>query len=191
MQCGESELYSPPGKPSREGVYNTKRMQAIQGRVFKFGDNINSDIIIPGRYLIYIDRERLGQHAFEMLGEGFSARLRTFDILVAGRNFGCGSAREQAATAIQGLGIKAVVACSFARTFYRNAINDGLPIVECPEIYEAVQEGDEIRIDLAQGRIEHGGKQYSFPKMPDSVRRILELGGLAEYLKTQLRPAPQ
>jgi len=159
---------------------------AIQGRVFKFGDNINSDIIIPGRYLIYIDAERLGQHAFEMLGEGFPAKLRNFDILVAGRNFGCGSAREQAATAIQGLGIKAVVACSFARTFYRNAINDGLPIVECPAVYNAVQEGDEIRIDLAAGKITHGGKEYPFPIMPESVRRILELGGLAAYLKAQL-----
>jgi 3-isopropylmalate/(R)-2-methylmalate dehydratase small subunit len=162
-------------------------MQAtIQGRVFKFGDNINSDIIIPGRYLIYIDAERLSQHAFEMLGESFPAKLRQFDILVAGRNFGCGSAREQAATAIQGLGIQAVVACSFARTFYRNAINDGLPIVECPAVYEAVQEGDEMQIDLPAGKIRHAGKEYPFPLMPESVRRILELGGLAAYLKTQV-----
>ncbi len=158
----------------------------IQGRVYKFGDNINSDIIIPGRYLIYIDRERLGQHAFEMLGDGFPDKLRSFEILVAGRNFGCGSAREQAATAIQGLGIKAVVAASFARTFYRNAINDGLPIVESPALYAAVQEGSEIRIDLEAAKIHHEGKEYSFPKMPESVRKILELGGLANYLKTQL-----
>ena len=158
----------------------------IQGRVFKFGDNINSDVIIPGRYLIYIDKERLGQHAFEMLGEGFGAKLRSFDILVAGRNFGCGSAREQAATAIQGLGIKAVVACSFARTFYRNAINDGLPIVECPALYPVVAAGDAIQIDLAAGKIHHAGREHTFPKMPDSVRQILELGGLAEYLKAQL-----
>lgn len=158
----------------------------IEGRVYRFGDNINSDIIIPGRYLIYIDRERLGQHAFEMLGDGFPDRLRSFDILVAGRNFGCGSAREQAATAIQGLGIKAVVASSFARTFYRNAINDGLPIVECPELYAAVAEGDRIRIDLEAGAIELAGRQYAFPKMPESVRKIIELGGLAAYLQTQL-----
>lgn len=162
----------------------------IQGRIYKFGDNINSDVIIPGRYLIYIDRERLAQHAFEMLGDGFPDKLRAFDILVAGRNFGCGSAREQAATAIQGLGIKAVVACSFARTFYRNAINDGLPIVECPELYPAVREGDEMRIDLSTGKIHHGAKDYPFPVMPDSVRRILELGGLAEYLKSQLSGPP-
>src|SRR5579872_5519470 len=119
----------------------------IEGRVFRFGDNVNSDIIIAGRYLIYIDPKELAQHAFEMLGEGFPARLRDYDILVAGRNFGCGSAREQAATAIKGLGIKAVVAVSFARTFYRNAINDGLTIVECPELYAAVAEGDHIAID--------------------------------------------
>jgi 3-isopropylmalate/(R)-2-methylmalate dehydratase small subunit len=159
----------------------------IKGRVYKFGDNINSDIIIPGRYLIYIDREKLGQHAFEMLGEGFPDKLRSFDIFVAGRNFGCGSAREQAATAIQGLGIKAVVASSFARTFYRNAINDGLPIMECPALYAAVKEGDEIEIDLEAGTIRLGAREYTFPKMPESVRKILELGGLAEYLKTQLQ----
>lgn len=158
----------------------------IQGRVYKFGDNINSDVIIPGRYLIYIDRERLAQHAFEMLGEGFPDKLRSFDILVAGRNFGCGSAREQAATAIQGLGIKAVVACSFARTFYRNAINDGLPIVECPAVYDAVDEGDEIRVDLRAGRVHLRETEYAFPPMPDSVRKILEAGGLAEYLKATL-----
>src|SRR5271170_4000054 len=162
----------------------------IQGRACKFGDNINSDIIIPGRYLIYIDAQKLSEHAFEVLGKEYPAKLRNFQILVAGRNFGCGSAREQAATAIQGLGIKAVVACSFARTFYRNAINDGLPIIECPELYPAVEEGDDIQIDLAASKIRHetqqGGKEYTFPQLPDSVRKILELGGLAAYLKTQL-----
>src|SRR5438093_5103783 len=127
----------------------------IQGRVFKFGDNINSDIIIPGRYLIYIEPEKLAEHAFEVLGEGFPEKLRNFDIFVAGRNFGCGSAREQAVTAIMGLGIKAVVASSFARTFYRNAINSGLPIVECPEIYDAVDEGVEVRLDIADCQFLH------------------------------------
>jgi 3-isopropylmalate/(R)-2-methylmalate dehydratase small subunit len=158
----------------------------IRGRIYKFGDNVNSDIIIAGRYLIYIEPQELAQHAFEMLGEGFPARLRDYDILVAGRNFGCGSAREQASTAIKGLGIKAVVAASFARTFYRNAINDGLTIVECPELYAAVAEGDRIAIELAEGRITHQGRSYSFPQMPDSVRKILELGGLANYLKANL-----
>lgn len=158
----------------------------IQGRAYKFGDNVNSDIIIPGRYLIYIDQQKLAEHAFEVLGPEFPAKLRSFEILVAGRNFGCGSAREQAATAIQGLGIKAVVACSFARTFYRNAINDGLPIFECPDLYAAVEEGDDLTIDLAGSKILHRGKEYGFPQLPESVRKILELGGLAAYLKTQL-----
>ena len=158
----------------------------IEGRLFKLGDNVNSDIIIPGRYLIHIDAAELAKHAFEMLGEEFPAKLRGYDILLAGRNFGCGSAREQAATAIKGLGIKAVIAASFARTFYRNAINDGLPIVECPEVYEAAREGDTVRVSLAEGRLEHAGRAYGFPQIPPSVRRILELGGLANYLKATL-----
>src|ERR1041384_8460744 len=103
----------------------------LQGKLYKFGDNVNSDIIIAGRYLIYIEPDKLAEHAFEMLGDGFPSRLREFDILVAGRNFGCGSAREQAVTAIMGLGIKAVVASSFARTFYRNAIHSRLTIIKC------------------------------------------------------------
>jgi 3-isopropylmalate dehydratase small subunit len=155
----------------------------ISGRVYKFGDNVNSDIIIAGRYLIYIEPEELAKHAFEMLGEGFPAKLRGYEILVAGRNFGCGSAREQASTAIKGLGIKVVIAASFARTFYRNAINDGLTIVESPEVYAAVNEGEEVSVDLAQGKISHAGREYSFPQIPSSVRKILELGGLANYLK--------
>ncbi len=158
----------------------------IEGRIFRFGDNVNSDVIIPGRYLIYIEPEKLAQHAFEVLGEGFPAKLLNFQIIVAGHNFGCGSAREQAVTAIQGLGIRAIVACSFARTFYRNAINSGLPIVECPELYSAIGEGDEIRIDLASGEIRHDGAAYRFPKFPDSMRQLLEAGGLAKYLKAQL-----
>ena len=155
----------------------------IRGKVYKFGDNVNSDIIIPGRYLIYIEPDKLAEHAFEVLGADVAKKLRGYDILVAGRNFGCGSAREQAATAIMGLGVKAVVACSFARTFYRNAINSGLPIIECPALWEAVGENDQIEIDIANATIQCGDKQHAFPKFPDSVRKLLELGGLAEYLK--------
>lgn len=158
----------------------------IEGTVYKFGDNVNSDVIIPGRYLIYIEPDKLAEHAFEVLGSGFPSKLRNFEIFVAGRNFGCGSAREQAVTAIIGLGIKAVVAVSFARTFYRNAINSGLTIVECPELYPAVLEGDEIQIDIPAGEIRHKEATYAFPKFPESMRQLLELGGLAEYLKSQL-----
>ena len=159
--------------------------QRIRGKVFKFGDNINSDIIIPGRYLIYIEPEKLAEHAFEVLGDSYPQNLRRYSIFVAGKNFGCGSAREQAVTAIAGLGVKAIVACSFARTFYRNAINSGLPIIECPDLYDAVQEGDEIEIDIVAGGIRYRQAVYSFPQFPDSVRELLEVGGLAEYLKTR------
>ena len=159
----------------------------IRGRVYKFGDNVNSDIIIPGRYLIYIEPEKLAEHAFEVLGADVPKKLRNYDVFVAGRNFGCGSAREQAATAIIGLGVKAVVACSFSRTFYRNAINSGLPIIECPSLYESAREDDHIEIDLTHGTISCSGKQHTFPKFPDSVRQLLELGGLAEYLKQSVK----
>jgi 3-isopropylmalate/(R)-2-methylmalate dehydratase small subunit len=159
----------------------------IRGKVYKLGDNVNSDIIIPGRYLIYIEPEKLAEHAFEVLGPDVPKKLGSYDIFVAGRNFGCGSAREQAATAIIGLGVKAVIACSFARTFYRNAINSGLPIIECPSLYEAVLEDDQIEIDVANGTIQCGSDQHAFPKFPDSVRQLLELGGLAEYLKQSVK----
>ncbi|HEY4342264.1 MAG TPA: 3-isopropylmalate dehydratase [Steroidobacteraceae bacterium] len=162
----------------------------ISGRVFKFGDNVNSDIIIAGRYLIYIEPAELAKHAFEMLGSEFPDKLRGYDIIVAGRNFGCGSAREQASTAIKGLGIRAVVAASFARTFYRNAINDGLTIVECPQVVAAVSEGDTLSIDLVNGRLTHDERDYPFPQIPPSVRKILELGGLANYLKANLQVPP-
>lgn len=162
----------------------------IRGKVYRFGDNVNSDIIIAGRYLIYIEPEKLAEHAFEVLGPEVQKTLRGYNIFVAGRNFGCGSAREQAATAILGLGVKAVVACSFARTFYRNAINSGLPIVECPALYEAVQQDDEIAIDLAAGQIALSGKVYNFPKFPDSMRQLLEVGGLAAYLKQSAKASP-
>lgn len=161
-------------------------LEPIQGTVFKFGDNVNSDVIIPGRYLIYIDPAKLAEHAFEVLGPEYPAKLNDFDVLVAGRNFGCGSAREQAATALIGLGIRAVVATSFSRTFYRNAINAGLPIVECPELVEAAGEGDEVTIDLSAGQITRNGKTYDCPKFPDSLQALLEAGGLAAYLKATL-----
>lgn len=155
----------------------------IRGRVVKFGDHLNTDVIIPGRYLIYVDPEPLSEHAFEVLGDEYPDRLREFDILVAGENFGCGSAREQAVTAIQGLGIHCVVASSFARAFYRNAINRGFPIVECPELIPEVKEGDEVTIDLSSGQIRLGTRTFGFPGLPETVQRILDAGGLVAYLR--------
>ncbi len=155
----------------------------IVGKVFKMGDDVNTDVIIPGKYLIHTDPDELAKYAFSVMGPEYTERLRKFDIIVAGENFGCGSAREQGATAIKGLKMKAVVARSFARIFYRNAINAGLPIVECPATFNAVNEGDQITIDFAEGRIETPRGEFSFAPMPDSIFKILDAGGLVEYLK--------
>lgn len=157
----------------------------IAGRIFKMGDNVNTNVIVPGEYLKYTDPDELAKGAFSPMGPEYTERLRKFDIIVAGQNFGCGSAREQAATAIKGLKIKAVIAHSFARTFYRNAINVALPIVESPEASDAVNEGDQISIDFAEGKIKTPQGEFSFAPMPDSIFRILKAGGLVEYLKAQ------
>ena len=157
----------------------------IAGRVFKMGDDVNTDVIIPGKYLIHTDPEELAKYAFSVMGPEYTERLRKFDIIVAGENFGCGSAREQGATAIKGLKMKAVVASSFARTFYRNAINSALPIVECPEAVDALEEGDEIHIDFGLSRIRTPRGEFSFQALPESIFKIIRAGGLLELLKAE------
>lgn len=157
----------------------------IVGKVFKMGDDINTDVIIPGKYLIFTDPDELAKYAFSVMGPQYTKRLKQCDIVVAGENFGCGSAREQAATAIKGLEIKAVVASSFARIFYRNAINSGLPIAECPEAVEAVKDGDQISVDFGKGEIKTPRGEFLFVPIPDSIFEILDAGGLVEYLKAR------
>lgn len=154
----------------------------IGGPCITFGDDVNTDVVIPGRYLVSIDPEELAEHAFEPLGEAVQERLRASKVVVAGRNFGCGSAREQAATCLIGAGIEAVVAASFARVFFRNAINTGLVAVECPAAVAAVRDGDEVRVDYEAGRVVTGGRSYEFAPYPETLRRILEAGGLLPYL---------
>jgi len=160
---------------------------SITGRVLKFGHNVNTDIIIPHKYLSSIDPAELATHVFEVLGEEYPKKTQQFEFVLAGDNFGCGSAREQAAAAIKGAGVKAVIANSYARTFFRNAINSGLPIVECPELYDQLEEGDALSIDFAQGEIEAKGKRYTFPPLPPSVQEILRVGGLVPYLKEKFK----
>jgi 3-isopropylmalate/(R)-2-methylmalate dehydratase small subunit len=157
--------------------------ERITGRVLKFGHNVNTDIIIPHKYLSSIDPAELATHVFEVLGEDYPRKTTQFEFVLAGDNFGCGSAREQAAAAIKGAGVKAVIANSYARTFFRNAINSGLPIVECPELYDKLEEGDSLSIDFAKGEIEAKGEQYAFPPLPPSVQEILRVVGLVPYLK--------
>ena len=157
-------------------------MSKVGGRCIKFGDNVNTDVIIPGRYLVSIDPKELAEHAFEPLGPEVQGRLRSSKVVVAGRNFGCGSAREQAASCLIGAGIEAVVAKSFARVFFRNAINTGLIAVVQPEAVDAASDGDEVFVDLESGTVFVGEQAYAFPRYPESLRRILEAGGLIPYL---------
>jgi len=161
--------------------------ETIKGRVWKFGDDINTDIIFPGKYTYTIsDPAEMAQHAMEDADPRFAKEVRSGDLIVAGKNFGCGSSREQAATCLKAAGIGAVVAKSFARIYFRNAINLGLPIIQCPEIVDQVEAGDELTIEFSKGVITHKGVQYSFPPLHKAVMAILETGGLIPYVRKKL-----
>ena len=160
----------------------------IGGRVWKFGDHINTDLIIPGRCLDDYSAENLAAHVMEDADPQFAKQVRKGDIIVAGRNFGCGSSREQAPLALKYAGVGAVVAGSFARIFFRNAINVGLPMVICPQAYKGVKAGDEVRIDLQLGTIEILGsdQRVTFDPMPDFLMSILQSGGLVPFTRERL-----
>jgi 3-isopropylmalate/(R)-2-methylmalate dehydratase small subunit len=160
----------------------------IGGKVIKFGNSVNTDVIIPGRYLVSIDPQELGKHAFEPMGPEVQKRLWSSQVVVAGTNLGCGSAREQAASCLIGAGIKVVVAKSFSRVFFRNCINTGLPAVECPEAAEAAAEGDDLWIDLDRGIAEVQGKSFRFAPYPESLKQIVDAGGLIPYLAKYVLP---
>jgi 3-isopropylmalate/(R)-2-methylmalate dehydratase small subunit len=157
---------------------------AIRGKVWKYGDDVNTDVIFPGKYTYTItDRKEMAAHALEDLDPTFAKDVKPGDIVVAGRNFGCGSSREQAATCLKEAGVAAVVASSFARIFFRNAINEGLPLVECPEAITAIENGGTIDIDFESGVLKAGGKPFSFPGLPESVMGIVREGGLIPYVR--------
>lgn len=158
----------------------------VGGPAIMFGENVNTDVIIPGRYLVSIDPAELAEHAFEPLGPDVQRKLRASAVVVAGRNFGCGSAREQAATCLIGAGIKAVVAGSFSRVFFRNAINTGLLAVECPDAVAAVTEGDDVWVDYDAGTVQIGGHTFTFPAYPPGLRAIIEDGGLIPHLMKEV-----
>jgi 3-isopropylmalate/(R)-2-methylmalate dehydratase small subunit len=159
----------------------------IGGICIKLGDHINSDVIIPGRYLTSIDPLELAKHAFEPLGEDFQRRFQASQVIVAGKNFGCGSAREQAASCLIGAGIKVVLAESFARVFFRNAINTGLVVIQSADAVAAIADGDEVLVDLASGHIETGGRKFAFPSYPASLMHIVNAGGLIPYVAELLK----
>lgn len=161
----------------------------IRGHSITYGDNINTDVIIPARYCTRFDMEYLSQHCMEDFDPDFLRKRKPGDILVVGTNFGCGSSRESAPLAIKGAGISCIIAKSFARIFYRNAINIGLPIFECNELVESTQQGDLLEIDLETGLISNLIRSKSFLSVPfpDAIREIIVSGGMINFVKQQLR----
>ncbi|MCX4309264.1 MAG: 3-isopropylmalate dehydratase small subunit [Desulfovibrio sp.] len=159
-----------------------------KGKVHKVGDHIDTDAIIPARFLVTADPEKLGENCMEGLEPGWSKKVAKGDILVAGKNFGCGSSREHAPLAILGAGIPVVIGSSFARIFYRNAFNMGLPLLEVEEGIEDIGEGDELEIDIEAGQIRNltTGKTSSFQPLPESMRNILKAGGLVGYVRERM-----
>ncbi len=156
-------------------------------KVYKYGDNVDTDVIIPARYLNAHDDKSLAAHCMEDIDADFASTVEPGDIIVAGNNFGCGSSREHAPLAIKASGVKCVIAPSFARIFYRNAINIGFPIMECPEAAEEIQAGDTVSVDFKTGVIvdETTGKSYQAAPFPAFVEGIIESGGLLKSLKAR------
>ena len=161
-------------------------MQA-KGHVFKYGDNIDTDVIIPARYLNSSDPKELAAHCMEDIDKDFTARVQAGDIIVGLKNFGCGSSREHAPIAILASGVSCVIAETFARIFFRNAINIGLPILECPEASREINAGDEVRVDFDSGVItdETTGKTYQAQTFPPFMQEIIKAGGLLKKLQNE------
>lgn len=159
----------------------------IRATVRKYGHGIDTDIIIPARYLTSRDPAFLGSKCMEPVDREFPSRIQRGDVLVAGRNFGCGSSREHAVLALQGAGISCVVAHSYARIFYRNAINQGFPIVACPEAAEVAGEGDPIVIDLAAGEVTVSDRTFRAQPFPDFLRQIIAAGGLVPFVRQRIQ----
>jgi len=150
-------------------------------------DNINTDIMFPGKYTYTAKtEEEIVKHLFEDLDPEFSKKAQPGDIIMAGKNFGCGSSREQPSIGLKHLGIKAVIAKSFSRIFFRSATNQGLLLIECPEAVDAYEEGKEVKIDEEKGEIYVGDEKFSFPPLPLEMKKILKAGGLLSYIKSQL-----
>ena len=158
-----------------------------EGRVFKFGSNVDTDVIIPARYLNVPDPAELAKHCMEDIDKEFVNKVSEGDIIVADKNFGCGSSREHAPIAIKAAGVSCVIAETFARIFYRNAINIGLPIIECPEAAKNIEEGNEIEVDFDSGKIYNKTKneEYRGQAFPEFMQKIISNGGLINYINNK------
>ena len=159
-----------------------------KGFVHKYGDNVDTDVIIPARYLNIADKKELATHCMEDIDASFATTVKPGDIMVGGANFGCGSSREHAPISIRACGVRCVIAASFARIFYRNAINIGFPILECPEAAAAINNGDTVSVDFATGKIvdETTGETFQAVALPPFIEKIVEHNGLLPYLKAKL-----
>lgn len=157
------------------------------GKVFKYGENIDTDVIIPARHLVTSDPGELAKHCMEDIDKNFAENVKDGDIIVAGKNFGCGSSREHAPIAIKGSGITCVIAPTFARIFYRNAFNTGLPILESDEAAEKINNGDEVTVDFKTGKIHNVTKNESYQAQPfpKFMTELIKRGGLVNYVKNQ------
>lgn len=159
-----------------------------KGRVWKYGDDVNTDVIFPGKYTYEVmEPSEMAEHALEDLAPGFAGHVKPGDVIVAGKNFGCGSSREQAATCLKAAGIQAVVAKSFARIFFRNAVNQGLPVIQSVEASERIEDREDIEIDFAEGVIRTSREAFAFPPFPAAVMGIIEAGGLIAYTKEKFK----
>jgi 3-isopropylmalate/(R)-2-methylmalate dehydratase small subunit len=160
----------------------------IRGRVWKYGDDINTDVIFPGKYTYTIsDPAEMPKHALEDLDPHFAEGVQAGDIIVAGKNWGCGSSREQAVTCLKESGLAAIVAKSYARIYYRNCLNAALPALICSEAVDSIQAGEIVEIDLELGEIRSAGGAFTFPPLPAAVMEIFEAGGLVPYTRQRLK----
>lgn len=162
-------------------------MKAAQGTVFKYGDNVDTDVIIPARYLNSSEPKELATHCMEDIDKDFVSKVNEGDIIVANKNFGCGSSREHAPIAIKASGVSCVIAETFARIFYRNAINIGLPIIECPEAAKAINAGDEVKVDFDSGVITNvtTGQTFQGQAFPEFMQKLIACGGLVNYINNK------
>lgn len=161
----------------------------VTGPAIKFGNNIDTDVILPGKYLVLVDPYELAEHALEGLDSNFPDKAKKGIVIVGGKNFGCGSSREQAPLALKYSGAKCVIAESFARIFFRNAINIGLPVIECKGISATVDNGDELTVDFEAGTVQNlsKGKSFQVAKLPPFILEILADGGLIENLRRRMK----
>lgn len=164
-------------------------MAVLEGKVWRYGDNIDTDVIIPARYLNTFDPKELAKHCMVDIDPTFAENVKASDIMVGGKNFGCGSSREHAPVAIKESGVPVVIAASFARIFYRNGINVGLPLLEIGDDVEKIHAGDQLRIDISTGKIENltTGDTFQAPPLPGFIQDIAKAGGLINYVKGKMQ----